>query len=141
MNIRELKQYFAGFVAASDELTGMIFAVNEVHAVTRLNGKSGVQLLVTFPSSEVVGPADNGVQVHSLLLMVLERSNSQSKTDEDEFEQFVRLREMIEKVRQRLAEDSSRSRRPWARLSILGTRIEPEFNLKDWNSWSCDVVF
>lgn len=141
MNIRELKEYFAGVVAQCDELAGMIFAVNEAHALSRLNGKDGVQLLVTFPSSEVVGEADNGVQAHSLLLMVLERSNSQSKTEDDEFEQFARLREVIEKVRQQLAEDSSMSRRPWARLSVLGTRIEPEFNLKDWNGWSCDVVF
>lgn len=71
MNIRELKQYFAALVGANDEFAGLIFAVNEAHAISRLNGKSGVQLLVTFPSSEVVGPADNGVQAHSLLVMVL----------------------------------------------------------------------
>lgn len=141
MNIRELKQYFSVLAGKMGDLAGVVFAVNEAHALSRLNGKSGVQLLVTFPSSEVVGGADNGVQAHSLLVMVLERSNSQAKTEEEEFEQFARLREVIEAVRQQLAEDSSHSRRPWSRLSVLGTRIEPEYNLKDWNGWSCDVVF
>lgn len=136
-----LRQFFSEYVKNSPDIEGFVFAVDVSNAIARLNNKSGVQLLVVYPSSEDQGSTDNASQMHELLFMVLERGNRESKDEMDEFEQYVRLRNIIDRLKQSISDACSEGNRLWYRLSGEGSRVEPEYNIKDWNGWNCNLIF
>jgi len=121
-----------------------VMAVSEDHAYIKLGDKTGVCLMLLYPSADREGKQNEAIDANTTWLFVLEK-NIDGQTDQQEAEQYERLRKITVKALEFIEEESVNCSLPFLFLNRHQpgrTQIIPEFaEFGGFNGWSMSLVF
>lgn len=84
----------------SDKIAGCVLCIDEKHAVKKLGDRTGIQLLVKYPSSDTEGRnEDNYSESNDLLIYVIEKWDEGQFNYQQEMDRFNLLQQVNRKVK------------------------------------------
>ncbi len=121
-----------------------ISAVAKEDATTRLQGKSGRQIIVALPEDIVYVNNDAYQDTISTVFFVIEKLNNASKTNEKEKKSYEDALEFVEAIIEKIDNDitGENACELLAGLSIKQISIVPEYSVfGGWSGYSVEIIF
>ncbi len=134
-------QYIQGFKIGE---INPIIAVSKDDATTRLQGKSGRQIIVALPE-DIVSVYDDAFQdTISTVFFVIEKLNNAAKTEEKEKKSYEETLQIVNEILEKLDNDitGNNACELLSGLSIKQISMVPEYSLfGGWSGYSVEITF